>query len=275
MAPNSPLVDLLVQRQHHHVALEGVPTAARIVDLLLFLGEARAAQDVAVLNANNSQAITALGTGYLTVKSCDVLLIDILDMEDELLLPHFNECIQFLNGFLTRQAAAALVHCVYGESRSAMICVTYMMATQEKTLLEAYDIVKRARPCISINTGFLRQPDLFERIQKDPNWMNCTPVHAKLRTTMALQQRVNTGAARIFNTVQPARSSGSVCCRKCTCVLSTTSIWVQLLHLSPGESSGGGGRCAGLSIQPMTLMTKDPVFIWHSVGKLLCPSCNA
>ena len=44
MVLNSPTVDLLVQRQHHHVALEGVPTAARIGDLPLFLGEARAVQ---------------------------------------------------------------------------------------------------------------------------------------------------------------------------------------------------------------------------------------
>uniref|UniRef100_A0AAV1TKL1 protein-tyrosine-phosphatase n=1 Tax=Peronospora matthiolae TaxID=2874970 RepID=A0AAV1TKL1_9STRA len=272
MGPNSPLVDLLVQRQHHHVALEAVPTAARIGDLPLFLGEARAARDVAFLTANSIQAIIALGTGDLTVKPCDVLLIDILDMEDELLLPHFDECIQFLNRFLTRQAAAVLVHCVYGQSRSATICVAYVMATQEKTLLEAYDIVQRARPCISINTGFLRQLDLFERMQKDPNWMGRTPAHAELRTIMAHQQRGKTGAAHIVGTVQLARSSSSLCCRKCTYVLCTTSN--QLLHLSPGESSGGG-RCAGLFIEPMTWMMKDPDFIRNSVGKLLCPSCHA
>ena len=148
-------------------------------------------------------------------------------MEDELVLPHFDECIQFLNRFLTRQAAV-LVHCVYGQSRSATICVAYVMATREKTLLEAYDIVQRARPCISINSGFLRHLDLFERMQKDPDWMGSTPAHAELRTIMAQRQRVKTGAADIVGTVQLARSSSSVCCRKCTYVLCTTSNQVQV-----------------------------------------------
>ncbi|CAI5731095.1 unnamed protein product [Hyaloperonospora brassicae] len=271
MLPTSRVVQLLEQRQQRHAPLEGFPTAARIGDLPLFLGEARAAQDVAFLTTNDVQAVIALGTGDLTGQSCAVLLVDILDMEDELLLPHFQACIQFLDRFLTRNMAV-LVHCVYGQSRSAAICVAYVMATQDKTLLEAYDIVQHARPCISINTGFLRQLDLFEKMQSEPNCMGSTSAHAELRTMMAQQQRRKTGAADVVGTVQLTQSGSSVCCRKCNHVLCTTSN--QLSHMNPDEVARGG-RCAGLFIEPMAWMTKDPVFIRNSAGKLLCPSCNA
>ncbi|CAI5712722.1 unnamed protein product [Peronospora destructor] len=178
-----PIVSLLLQRQRCHPLLEGFPAAARIGDLPLFLGAADAAQDAAFLKANDIQAVIALGTGNLIAKQCDVLLIDILDMEDELFLPHFDKCIHFLKKHLVRKTSV-LVHCVYGQSRSAAVCVAYLMATQGKTLLEAYDVVQQARQCISINPGFLRQLELFERMGNDPEVMGSTSAHAELRTMM-------------------------------------------------------------------------------------------
>ncbi|CAI5701727.1 unnamed protein product [Peronospora effusa] len=178
-----PMVHLLLQRQRGHPVLDGCPMAARIGDLSLFLGAAGAAQDATFLKANDIQAVIALGTGNLIVKPCDVLLIDILDMEDELLLPYFNKCIHFIKKHLMRETSV-LVHCVYGQSRSAAVCVAYLMATQDKTLLEAYDVVQQARQCISINPGFLRQLELFERMGNDPEVMGSTSAHAELRTMM-------------------------------------------------------------------------------------------
>ncbi|KAG6961813.1 hypothetical protein JG687_00007492 [Phytophthora cactorum] len=245
-----PVVSLLLERQSHHPLLEGFPMAAGIGDLPLYLGEAGAAQvNSGFMETNEIQAVIALGTGNLTVKPCEVLLIDILDMEEELLLPHFEECINFLKKHLMREGtpAAVLVHCVYGQSRSATICVAYLMATEGKTLLEAYDAVQKARPCISINPGFLRQLELFERMGNDPEIMGSTPAHAQLRTMMAKRQRMKAG---------------------CNYVLCTTRN--QLSH-----SSANGGICAGILIEPMQWMTKDSAFVKNNDGKLLCPSCKA
>ncbi|KAI9922743.1 hypothetical protein PsorP6_002174 [Peronosclerospora sorghi] len=113
-------VSQLLHRQSHHPLVEGFPTAARIGNLTLFLDETRAVQDVAFLERDEIQAIVALGTSNLAGKPLDILVIDILDMEDELLLPHLDECLQFLNRYLAREKAA-LVHCVYGQSRSAAL----------------------------------------------------------------------------------------------------------------------------------------------------------
>ncbi|KAG7389515.1 hypothetical protein PHYPSEUDO_010160 [Phytophthora pseudosyringae] len=266
-----PVVRLLLDRQSRHPLLEGFPTAARIGKLSLFLGEAGAAQDTAFLEANDIRAVIALGTGNLAVKPCEVLLIDILDMEDELLLPHFKECIDFLKKHLV-QGSAVLVHCVYGQSRSASICVAYLMAAQGKTLLEAYDEVQKARPCISINPGFLRQLELFERMENDPEVMGSTPAHAELRTMVARRQRMKTGVADIVATPQHTRPGNSVCCRKCNYVLCTTRN--QLVH-SGQDAAASGGLCAGIFIEPMQWMTKDLAVVRNNDGKLLCPSCRA
>ncbi|POM77855.1 Hypothetical protein PHPALM_4694 [Phytophthora palmivora] len=264
-------VSLLLERQRHHPLLEGFPTAARIGDSHLFLGEAEAAQDAAFLESNNIQAVIALGTGNLTVKPCEVLLIDILDMEDELLLPHFDECIAFLKKNLVSEGGV-LVHCVYGQSRSAAICVAFQMATQDKTLLEAYNVVQQARPCISINPGFLRQLELFERMGNDPEVMGNTPAHAELRTMMAQRQRMKTGVADIIATPQLTRPGNSICCRKCNYVLCTTRN--QVSHISP-DTAISNDICAGIFVEPMQWMVSDSVFVRNNDGKLLCPSCKA
>ncbi|KUF77092.1 Dual specificity protein phosphatase 12 [Phytophthora nicotianae] len=265
-----PVVSLILERQSHHPLLEGFPTAARIGDLPLYLGEAGAAQDAEFLETNKIQAVIALGTGNLTAKPCEMLLIDILDMEEELLLLHFDECISFLKRHLMREdePAAVLVHCVYGQSRSAAICVAFLMATQSKTLLDSYDEVQKVRPCISINPGFLRQLELFERMENNPQIMSSTPAHAELRMMMAKRQRLKTGVAEIVTTPQLTRPAQSLCCRKCNYVLCTTRN--QLTH-----TPATGGICAGIFIEPMQWMTMNPTFMTNNDGKLLCPSCKA
>lgn len=122
--------------------------------------------------------------------------VAVLDMEDELLLPFFAECIAFIDANVTSSSASSssssgqqppqqqptnvLVHCVYGQSRSAAICVAYLMATRRLSLRDAYDAVAKARPCIYINPGFLRQLALFERMGAVADVMGDTPAHAEV-----------------------------------------------------------------------------------------------
>lgn len=111
--------------------------------------------------------------------------VSVLDMEDELLLPFFAECIAFIDANVTassdqQQPTNVLVHCVYGQSRSASICVAYLMASKNMTLRDAYDAVAQARPCIYINPGFLRQLALFKRMGAVADIMGDTPAHAQV-----------------------------------------------------------------------------------------------
>ncbi|MFH4976924.1 hypothetical protein AB6A40_003633 [Gnathostoma spinigerum] len=56
-----------------------------------------------------------------------------------------------------------LVHCVAGVSRSATLCIVYLVKYEKMTLRRAYSFVKSARPIIRPNIGFWRQMIEYER----------------------------------------------------------------------------------------------------------------
>jgi atypical dual specificity phosphatase len=56
-----------------------------------------------------------------------------------------------------------LVHCVAGVSRSASLCIVYLVKYERMTLRQAYHYVKSARPIIRPNIGFWKQMVDYER----------------------------------------------------------------------------------------------------------------
>lgn len=50
-----------------------------------------------------------------------------------------------------------LVHCNAGVSRSASVCIAYLMVIQNMSFDLAYNLVKSKRECIQPNTGFKKQ----------------------------------------------------------------------------------------------------------------------
>lgn len=56
-----------------------------------------------------------------------------------------------------------LVHCVAGVSRSASLCMIYLVKHERMTLRQAYHFVKSARPIIRPNVGFWKQMIEYER----------------------------------------------------------------------------------------------------------------
>jgi len=55
-----------------------------------------------------------------------------------------------------------LIHCRAGISRSATICIAYLIYAGQMTLDDAHDYLKRCRPLISPNLNFMRQLAEFE-----------------------------------------------------------------------------------------------------------------
>ncbi|ELK35902.1 dual specificity protein phosphatase 14 [Myotis yumanensis] len=64
---------------------------------------------------------------------------------------------------VSRKHGATLVHCAAGVSRSATLCIAYLMKFHSVCLLEAYNWVKARRPVIRPNVGFWRQLIDYER----------------------------------------------------------------------------------------------------------------
>lgn len=64
---------------------------------------------------------------------------------------------------MRRSGSKVLVHCQMGISRSAAICIAYVMRVERVTLDVAYDFVKSRRTLIAPNLNFMRQLSEFER----------------------------------------------------------------------------------------------------------------
>ncbi|KAL3114202.1 hypothetical protein niasHT_014046 [Heterodera trifolii] len=68
-----------------------------------------------------------------------------------------------------------LVHCVAGVSRSATLCIAYLMKHERMSLRQAYHYVKSARPIIRPNLGFWQQLVEYERKLRGHNTVTMVP----------------------------------------------------------------------------------------------------
>ena len=72
-----------------------------------------------------------------------------------------------------------LVFCRAGISRSAAICIAYLMQQRRMSMDEAHDYVKSRRSFISPNLNFMRQLHEFDaRLSADRVCSDCTPTTA-------------------------------------------------------------------------------------------------
>ena len=89
-------------------------------------------------------------------------MISAIDHEDFDIACHFDEAIAFLDK-VKKNNGRALVHCNLGVNRSGAIVAAYLMAEQNRTLLEVINYLKLKRFVILCNRGFRRQLIAFAR----------------------------------------------------------------------------------------------------------------
>ncbi|XP_039557556.1 dual specificity protein phosphatase 1 isoform X1 [Passer montanus] len=80
----------------------------------------------------------------------------------------FNEAIDFIDS-VKNEGGRVFVHCQAGISRSATICLAYLMRTNRVKLDEAFEFVKQRRSIISPNFSFMGQLLQFESQVLAPN----------------------------------------------------------------------------------------------------------
>lgn len=89
-------------------------------------------------------------------------IIDVDDIESESLAPFFKECIEYISSAL-KANGRVLVHCSAGVSRSATICIAYLMNQKHMTCEEALNHIKSLRPVVCPNSGFIEQLKAYEK----------------------------------------------------------------------------------------------------------------
>jgi len=82
-----------------------------------------------------------------------VLTINIKDSRHSNIVKPFDRVYKFMNG----SKKGVLVHCMKGRSRSAAMCILYMMVRYDVSYETAYHYLKTKRPSIGLNSSFIKQ----------------------------------------------------------------------------------------------------------------------
>ena len=130
----------------------------------LFLGSYR--------NACNLKEIKELGINY--VLNCAIECVDsfpneinyyhlkLNDIPSFNIIPFLEKATDFLNKAKTNKGIA-LVHCQLGISRSTSCVIAYMIKYMGYSTLGALDFIKKKRPQVMPNIGFLQQLTNYEK----------------------------------------------------------------------------------------------------------------
>ncbi|CAH2246630.1 dual specificity phosphatase 28 [Pelobates cultripes] len=90
------------------------------------------------------------------------LRIPVFDHPLQNISDHFAQCVDLIESTIT-SGGKCLVYCKNGRSRSATVCIAYLMKHKNLSLDDAFQVVKAARPVIEPNSGFWSQLKEYEK----------------------------------------------------------------------------------------------------------------
>ncbi|XP_071502133.1 dual specificity protein phosphatase 1-B-like [Diadema antillarum] len=123
----------------------------------LYLGSNFHASRLSVLEEHGITAVLNVSRLPNYFPTCfRYMQIPVDDSTDADLLPWFEEATNFIES-VQRNNGRVLVHCHAGISRSATICLAYLMKVRQIRLEEAFEFVSSVRTVISPNLAFMLQ----------------------------------------------------------------------------------------------------------------------
>lgn len=141
---------------------------ACILDDFLYLGSQDAVNEGNVLQYRFSDIIsigieTPPFVQPANVDPVHLHFIPCLDLPETDLKPMADAAISIIEAAKRRlPPGRVLIHCNAGVSRSAAVCIAYLMLMEKNSFQAAYQLVKARRECIRPNDGFMRQLKAFE-----------------------------------------------------------------------------------------------------------------
>lgn len=158
----------------HQPAPSALSGLCRVTDCL-YLSNVRAANDpsqvtgcgitciINVTEKKSSSSTPPPGVEYIH--------IPVSDTPGSRLSDHFDEVADKVQ-ITSERSGRTLLHCNAGVSRSAALCMAYLMKHRGVTLLEAHGWVRTCRPVARPNNGFWKQ-----LVQYEKELRGCNSVH--------------------------------------------------------------------------------------------------
>ncbi|KAL4921227.1 protein-tyrosine phosphatase-like protein [Aspergillus aurantiobrunneus] len=214
--------------------------------------------------------------------------IEVDDIEDENLLEHFPSAIKFIQSGLDA-GGSVLVHCAMGKSRSATVCIAYLLHRQRSALTpqSALALLRESRPLCEPNSGFMEQLNVYHRMGC-PEDVTSHPLYSRWLYHREVEESVASGRAPemqsiLFEDEQPQQLSDTtgqtteIKCRKCRRKLAIAPFVVP--HGTHQDVKAAiTSECAHVFLNPLTWMRSSlfpntPEGAPLS-GRLTCPNTS-
>ncbi|GIL44874.1 hypothetical protein Vafri_2331 [Volvox africanus] len=139
------------------------------VDDMLYIGSMAAEHNYEGLKAVGITHVLQVAEGLAPSHAGEDLsyrTIQVADTPSEDLVAHFSRCFEFISE-AHGKGGGVLVHCVAGVSRSATVCMGWLMWRHKLSAEEAFRRVHRVRPWVMPNMGFRKQLERFGELGCD------------------------------------------------------------------------------------------------------------
>lgn len=131
----------------------------------LCMGSQDVTQDACILKSYGITHILSLGIDVTKLDGFVYHFVNMLDVPEFKLMDVLNECFGIIDTVRNAEdSGVVFVHCNAGISRSASVVTAYIMKINNCSYAEAFQLVKRERPAVNPNPGFVNQLKLYEEL---------------------------------------------------------------------------------------------------------------